>query len=84
MIDYVCTWGPAIHGHDHPIIREAIAQSLSNGTSFGTPGPAEVEMAELIVELVPSVEKLGCVTVGRKQLCRQYDWLVDLPTVTRL
>ena len=58
LIDYVCTWGPAIHGHDHPKIREAIANALMRGTSFGTPGPAEVEMAELICEVVPSVEKV--------------------------
>lgn len=64
LIDYVCTWGPAIHGHDHPIIREAIAESLSKGTSFGTPGPAEVEMAELIVEFVPSVEKVRMCNSG--------------------
>ncbi|MGE9293329.1 MAG: aminotransferase class III-fold pyridoxal phosphate-dependent enzyme, partial [Puniceicoccales bacterium] len=35
-IDYVCTWGPAIHGHNHPAIREAIAEALEKGTSFGT------------------------------------------------
>ena len=64
LIDYVCTWGPAIHGHDHPIIREAISGALSNGTSFGTPGPAEVEMAELIVEFVPSVEKVRMCNSG--------------------
>ena len=64
LIDYVCTWGPAIHGHDHPVIREAIAEALSKATSFGTPGPAEVEMAELIVELVPSVEKLRMCNSG--------------------
>ena len=64
LIDYVCTWGPAIHGHDHPIIRESISGALSNGTSFGTPGPAEVEMAELIVELVPSVEKVRMCNSG--------------------
>jgi len=64
LIDYVCTWGPAIHGHDHPTIREAISCALSNGTSFGTPGPAEVEMAELIVELVPSVEKVRMCNSG--------------------
>ena len=64
LIDYVCTWGPAIHGHDHPKIREAIANSLSNGTSFGTPGPAEVEMAELLVEVVPSVEKVRMCNSG--------------------
>ena len=64
LIDYVCTWGPAIHGHDHPKIREAIADALSNGTSFGTPGPAEVEMAELLVEVVPSVEKVRMCNSG--------------------
>lgn len=64
LIDYVCTWGPAIHGHDHPKIREAISGALSKGTSFGTPGPAEVEMAELIVELVPSVEKVRMCNSG--------------------
>lgn len=64
LIDYVCTWGPAIHGHDHPKIREAIADALSNGTSFGTPGPTEVEMAELLVEVVPSVEKVRMCNSG--------------------
>jgi len=64
LIDYVCTWGPAIHGHDHPKIREAISDARSKGTSFGTPGPAEVEMAELIVELVPSVEKVRMCNSG--------------------
>ncbi len=64
LIDYVCTWGPAIHGHNHAAIREAVAEALSHGTSFGTPNPYEVEMAELIVELVPSVEKVRMVNSG--------------------
>ena len=64
LIDYVCTWGPAIHGHDHPKIREAIADALTKGTSFGTPGPVEVEMAELICEVVPSVEKVRMCNSG--------------------
>jgi glutamate-1-semialdehyde 2,1-aminomutase len=64
LIDYVCTWGPAIHGHDHPEIREAVADALAQGTSFGTPGPAEVEMAELLVEIVPSVEKVRMCNSG--------------------
>ena len=46
LIDFVCTWGPAVHGHNDPDIREAIATALENGTSFGTPNPYEVEMAE--------------------------------------
>ncbi len=64
LLDYVCTWGPAIHGHDHPKIREAIGKALNKGTSFGTPGPAEVEMAELITTVVPSVEKVRMCNSG--------------------
>jgi glutamate-1-semialdehyde 2,1-aminomutase len=64
LIDYVCTWGPAIHGHSNSVIQQAISVALANGTSFGTPGPAEVEMAELIVELVPSVEKVRMCNSG--------------------
>ena len=45
LIDFVCTWGPALHGHNHPRIKAAIAAALENGTSFGTPNPLEVEMA---------------------------------------
>lgn len=64
LIDFVCTWGPAIHGHNHPVIREAISEALFKGTSFGTPNPYEVEMAELIVGIVPSVEKVRMVNSG--------------------
>ena len=64
LIDFVCTWGPAIHGHNDPDIRAAIAKALENGTSFGTPNPYEVEMAELIVEMVPSVEKIRMCNSG--------------------
>jgi len=64
LLDFVCTWGPAIHGHNHPFIKDALSRALSNGTSFGTPGPAEVEMAELITELVPSVEKVRMCNSG--------------------
>jgi len=64
LIDYVCTWGPAIHGHNHPMIKSAIATALEKGTSFGTPNPYEIEMAELLVELVPSVEKVRMVNSG--------------------
>lgn len=64
LIDFVCTWGPAIHGHNDPDVRAAIAKALENGTSFGTPNPYEVEMAELIVEIVPSVEKVRMCNSG--------------------
>ncbi len=58
LIDFVCTWGPAIHGHNPPAIREAIASALEKGTSFGTPNPYEVEIAELVVNMVPSLEQV--------------------------
>lgn len=64
LIDFVCTWGPAIHGHNDPDVRAAIAAALESGTSFGTPNPYEVTMAELIIELVPSVEKVRMCNSG--------------------
>lgn len=64
LIDFVCTWGPAIHGHNHPVIRGAIASALAAGTSFGTPNPYEVEMAELITKLVPSIKKVRMCNSG--------------------
>ena len=64
LIDFVCTWGPAIHGHNHPRIKAAIAAALENGTSFGTPNPYEVEMAELIVTFFPSIQKIRLCNSG--------------------
>src|SRR3954453_18686628 len=64
LIDFVCTWGPAIHGHNHPAIKAAIATALDHGTSFGTPNPYEVEMAELIVKFVPSIQKIRMCNSG--------------------
>ena len=64
LIDFVCTWGPAIHGHNHPTIKAAIATALEHGTSFGTPNPYEVEMAELIVKFVPSIQKVRMCNSG--------------------
>jgi len=64
LIDFVCTWGPAILGHNATPIREALAGALQEGTSFGTPGPREVEMAERITRLVPSVEKVRMCNSG--------------------
>ena len=64
LIDFVCTWGPAIHGHNHPAIKAAIAAALEEGTSFGTPNPREVEMAELIVSFFPSIQKVRMCSSG--------------------
>ncbi len=64
LIDFVCTWGPAIHGHNHPDIHAAISRALHFGTSFGTPNPYEVEMAELIVSFFPSIQKVRMCSSG--------------------
>lgn len=64
LIDYVCTWGPAIHGHNDPDIHAALSAALDRGTSFGTPNPDEVTMAQHIVAMVPSVEKVRMCNSG--------------------
>lgn len=63
-IDYVGTWGPAILGHAPGAVLKAISRTAQAGVSFGIPNPFEVEMARLIVEWVPSVEKVRMVNSG--------------------
>ncbi|HKQ47184.1 MAG TPA: glutamate-1-semialdehyde 2,1-aminomutase [Phycisphaerae bacterium] len=63
-IDYIGAWGPAILGHAHPSVIEAIELTIQNGTSFGTPSPLEVELAREIVVRVPSIEKVRMVNSG--------------------
>ena len=63
-IDYVGTWGPAILGHAPRIVIEAVRDAASRGVSFGIPNPLEVEMAELICQWVPSIEKVRMVNSG--------------------
>jgi len=64
FIDYVGSWGPMIAGHNHPAIRAAVEKAVRDGLSFGTPCPAEVQMAETICRLVPSVEMVRMVNSG--------------------
>jgi glutamate-1-semialdehyde 2,1-aminomutase len=64
LIDYVCTWGPAILGHAHPKIIAAVKAAADHGTSFGIPNPLEVTMAKLICSLVPSVKKVRMTNSG--------------------
>ena len=63
-IELINSWGPMILGHNHPMIREAVIKAMENGTSFGAPTAREVEIAELIVSMVPSVEKVRMVNSG--------------------
>lgn len=64
MIDYVGTWGPAILGHAPECVIEAVSEAAKRGVSFGIPNPYEVDMARLIVDWVPSVEKVRMVNSG--------------------
>jgi glutamate-1-semialdehyde 2,1-aminomutase len=64
LIDYVCSWGPMILGHAHPAVLAAVQAAAVNGTSFGAPTAAEVRMAELVVNAVPSIEMVRFVSSG--------------------
>ncbi len=64
LVDYVCTWGPAILGHAHPKIITAVKKAAEHGTSFGIPNPFEVKMAKMICGLVPSVQKVRMTNSG--------------------
>src|SRR5881275_800938 len=55
-VDWVCSWGPLIHGHAHPDILAAVADAAAHGTSFGAPTAAEVELAEEVARRMPAVE----------------------------
>ena len=63
-IDYVCSWGPMILCHNHPVIREAVERAVKDGLSFGAPTRREVEIAQLMVDLVPNIEMVRMVNSG--------------------
>src|SRR5690554_2443392 len=64
FIDYVGSWGPMILGHNHPIIRDAAVNAATRGLSFGTPTAIEITMAEKVISMVPSIEKVRMVNSG--------------------
>src|SRR4051794_40175087 len=63
-IDYVGSWGPAILGHAPPMVVEAVTRAATDGLSFGIPNPLEVEIAELICNWMPSIQKVRMVNSG--------------------
>ena len=63
-VDYVGSWGPAILGHSPKVVVEAVHDTATRGLSFGIPNPLEVEMAELICDWMPSIEKVRMVNSG--------------------
>ena len=64
LIDFICSWGALIIGHAEPAVVAAVEEAARKGTSFGAPTPGEVELAELVVELVPSIEVMRLVNSG--------------------
>ncbi|MBA4176122.1 MAG: glutamate-1-semialdehyde-2,1-aminomutase [Leptothrix sp. (in: Bacteria)] len=63
-IDYIGSWGPMILGHGHPAVLEAVQKAALDGFSFGAPTQREIELAEAIIALVPSVEQVRLVSSG--------------------
>jgi len=63
-IDYIGSWGPMILGHGHPAVLDAVHQAAADGFSFGAPTQREIELAEAIIGLVPSVEQVRLVSSG--------------------
>lgn len=63
-IDYVGSWGPMVLGHNHPSILGAVIKTAENGLSFGAPTPLEIELAELVCQLIPSIEMVRMVSSG--------------------
>lgn len=63
-VDYVMSWGPMMLGHSHPVVTEAIRQAAGRGTSYGAPTELEVQMAEIIIEAIPSLQMIRMVSSG--------------------
>ena len=64
FVDFCCSWGPLILGHNHPAVYEKVVATMQNGTSFGAPTRLENELAELILSRNPFIEKLRFVSSG--------------------
>lgn len=63
-VDYVGSWGPMILGHNHPSILNAVLKAAENGLSFGAPTPSEIDLAELVCNIIPSIEMVRMVSSG--------------------
>jgi len=63
-IDYVGSWGPMVHGHNHPTIRQAVINAAASGLSFGAPTEIELTMAKKVCEMIPSIDQVRMVSSG--------------------
>lgn len=82
-VDLVCSWGPMILGHAHPAVIEAVQQAVVRGTSFGTPGQGEVELAEEIVGRVPRSSRSAWCRAAPRRPCRRSGWPAVSPGAPR-
>ncbi|MCL4455241.1 MAG: glutamate-1-semialdehyde 2,1-aminomutase [Deinococcus sp.] len=64
LLDYVGSWGPMILGHAHPAVKQAVAEALEAGTSFGAPTEREIQLAELVLKAYPACERVRLVSSG--------------------
>lgn len=64
LIDYVCSWGPLILGHAHPVVLAAVEEALGKGTTYGAPTPGETALAEMICGALPSIEQVRLTSSG--------------------
>ncbi|MGA7706098.1 MAG: aminotransferase class III-fold pyridoxal phosphate-dependent enzyme, partial [Solirubrobacteraceae bacterium] len=63
-VDYVCSWGPLIHGHAHPEVLDAVTRAASRGMSFGAPTPGEIDLAAELARRVESVDMVRMTSSG--------------------
>jgi glutamate-1-semialdehyde 2,1-aminomutase len=63
-VDYVCSWGPLIHGHAHPAVIDAVTEAAWRGTSFGAATAGELELAEMVCARIPAVDMLRMTSSG--------------------
>lgn len=63
-LDFICSWGPMIMGHAHPKIVKAVQDAAAKGTSYGAPTTSEIDLASMVVDAVPSIEKVRFVNSG--------------------
>jgi len=66
--DYVLSWGPLILGHAHPAVVEALTEAVAKGTSYGAPTELEIALAELVVDMVPSIDMVRFVNSGTEAI----------------
>ena len=63
-VDYICSWGPLLHGHCHPTIRNALENQLSKGWTYGAPTEVEIHLAELVRTMMPCMQMMRMVNSG--------------------